>query len=719
MLAGVQILFCANAALAAPAFVQDNYAVPQSPQSSVTVPYTGTQRTGDLNVVIVGWNDTTAQISSVTDTTGNVYQLVIGPTQVSGSLSQSIFYAKSIGQASANANAVTVTFSAAATYPDIRVLEYSGVDPLNPVDVFAGATGNSTTSSSGATTTTNAMDLIVAANTVRTATISSGGGFAARVITGPDGDIAEDELVTTTGSYSASANLNYPGNWVMQMVAFRAAGSSASPTQTPNPTPAPPPSTGVPTLIQHVSTGMDQNPISTLTIGLPNPSLAGNLIIVGVQFSTANSASASIASVTDNMGNVYTAGPSVKNNGQVQALYYSTGARPGVTSVKVKFNNLSGANQWSGVQGVVSEFANVAVSSPVDGTSISSNSSLAPGSISTSANNSLVYEWGIDSDSFNTNGTGNGPAYNGSQISSGPGFTLLSADLRAGSGDQFMVQTTPGSVSPSFSASGTDTWESIAIAFKAAAAGTLPDPNAMRIVHEYHSLVGDLAGGGNAPSIPLQFPSTGNLLVGVFNAPGAFVTNVTDGNNNTWSCPSSAQAGSNQQIFYAANASTGPKLSNIDLHMSTYQAILVLYDVVNAAADPFDTATAFTGYQGSVGNLTGSTITPSTSNGLVFSGIGISDGTLNGLATPGAISDIDWNDLEHDNTTPNNTINSTLDEDNGYGHVYNSTTSPITFTWTFTANSIAAQSFQSAAIAFKAAAASPTPTPTPTPAPSH
>src|SRR5262249_30680811 len=56
MLAGAQILFCANAALAAPAFVQDNYAVPQSAQSSVTVPYTGTQRTGDLNVVIVGWS---------------------------------------------------------------------------------------------------------------------------------------------------------------------------------------------------------------------------------------------------------------------------------------------------------------------------------------------------------------------------------------------------------------------------------------------------------------------------------------------------------------------------------------------------------------------------------------------------------------------------------------------------------------------------------------
>ena len=38
--------------------------------TSVTVTYTAAQTAGDLNVVIVGWNDTTAQISSVTDTKG-------------------------------------------------------------------------------------------------------------------------------------------------------------------------------------------------------------------------------------------------------------------------------------------------------------------------------------------------------------------------------------------------------------------------------------------------------------------------------------------------------------------------------------------------------------------------------------------------------------------------------------------------------------------------
>jgi len=221
-----------------PTYVQGNYAVPQTPQSTVTVPYTATQAATDLNVVVVGWNDTTAQVSSVTDTAGNIYQLAVGPTQVSGTLSQSIFYAKNI--VAADANAVTVTFSSPANAADVRVLEYSGIDTGTPVDVFGAATGNSATSSSGAVTTTNATDLILGANCVRTSTTGPGSGFAQRLLTKPDGDIAEDALATTAGSISATAPLGSAGPWVMQMVAFRGAGSP-----TTSPTPAPTPSNSV------------------------------------------------------------------------------------------------------------------------------------------------------------------------------------------------------------------------------------------------------------------------------------------------------------------------------------------------------------------------------------------------------------------------------------------------------------------------------------------
>jgi hypothetical protein len=217
----------------------------------VTVTYTAAQTVGNLNVVIVGWNDTTAKVSSLTDSKGNVYQLAVGPTVLTGSnpVSQSIYYAKNISAATAGANTVTVTFNAAAYYPDVRILEYSGIDAISPVDVSAAATGNSGTSSSGAVITKHATDLLVGANLVWTSTTGPGSGLTQRLLTS-DGDIAEDRVVTATGSVSAGAPLSSQGAWVMQMVAFRAAHSSSSssssssstPTPSPSPTPKPTPS---------------------------------------------------------------------------------------------------------------------------------------------------------------------------------------------------------------------------------------------------------------------------------------------------------------------------------------------------------------------------------------------------------------------------------------------------------------------------------------------
>src|SRR5262245_21293886 len=85
-------------------YVQRNSAVPHSPQSSLSVPYLSVQSAGNLNVIVVGWNDTVSSVSSVTDTRGNVYQLAIGPTRWTNALSQSIYYAKNIAAAAAGAN---------------------------------------------------------------------------------------------------------------------------------------------------------------------------------------------------------------------------------------------------------------------------------------------------------------------------------------------------------------------------------------------------------------------------------------------------------------------------------------------------------------------------------------------------------------------------------------------------------------------------------------
>jgi len=228
LLAVVAIVCCPATLVAAPTitYVQGNYATPQTPQTSVSVTFTSPQTAGDLNVVVVGWNNSTTTVTAVTDTRGNAYALAVGPTVQTPVASQSIYYAKNIVAAGAGANAVTVTFSSAAAYPDIRILEYAGADLNNPVDAKAASSGSSATSNSGTVTTTNPNDLIFGANLVQTVTSGAGSGFTKRLLTSPDGDIAEDRMVTSTGSYSATASVS-SGQWIMQMVAFRTPSGTA------------------------------------------------------------------------------------------------------------------------------------------------------------------------------------------------------------------------------------------------------------------------------------------------------------------------------------------------------------------------------------------------------------------------------------------------------------------------------------------------------------
>ena len=205
-------------------FVQSNYATPQSAQTAVTVPFSAAQTAGDLSVVVVGWNNSSATVSSVSDSSGNPYFLAVGPTQVSGAISQSIYYAKNVLGAAANANAVSVKFSGSAAAPDIRILEYSGLNTTSPLDVLAAASGSSASSATPSATTTNPNDLIIGANIVVSSTAGPGAGFTERILTSPDGDIVEDKLVSAAGRYFCQCSTDSGGApWIMQMVAFKAA----------------------------------------------------------------------------------------------------------------------------------------------------------------------------------------------------------------------------------------------------------------------------------------------------------------------------------------------------------------------------------------------------------------------------------------------------------------------------------------------------------------
>jgi len=196
-------------------YVQSNYATPSS-ELTIKLAFKGSQTAGDLNIVVVGSNDSTAAVNPVTDSNGNSYTLAVGPAVVSGSLSQSIYYAKNI---SGGSNTVTVTFQGLPTAPEVWIFEYKGADPTNPVDVVSQNTGSSATASSGPVTTTTANDLLFAADIGATTTTGAGPGFTMRLLVNGDG--VEERMAAAVGSYSATAPVSPAGSWIMQMIALR------------------------------------------------------------------------------------------------------------------------------------------------------------------------------------------------------------------------------------------------------------------------------------------------------------------------------------------------------------------------------------------------------------------------------------------------------------------------------------------------------------------
>lgn len=229
-LALVMLMFpaCAVRAYASISFIQvaandPAGTPPPASTTSVEVNYGAAQHSGDLNIVVVSY-PLGPTVSSVTDVEGNVYTHAL-TTTLSGAGSQEIYYAKNIRAAGAGVNWVTVTFSSDAEYPDVRIVEYSGVSTM---DAAVGATGTSTTADSGAAVTTTANELLFATDATLTHTSGAGSGYTSRMITS-NSDIIEDRTVTAKGTYHGTASISPSGGWIMQLVTFAPANPSPTP----------------------------------------------------------------------------------------------------------------------------------------------------------------------------------------------------------------------------------------------------------------------------------------------------------------------------------------------------------------------------------------------------------------------------------------------------------------------------------------------------------
>ena len=201
------------------AHVQTNTLYQTTTATTIAQTFASASTSGNLIVVHLDWDKQIIHINTVTDTKGNTYHRIIGPTNWNGAnYGAELWYAYNITGGGA-AIKVTATLTGAPTsFSQIYISEYSGIlSTANPLDQSSVAIGNATAVSSGAKTTTQTNELIYGASIGASGVLSVGAGFTANSTA--NSNIIEDKHVLTTGSYSTTFT-SASGNWIAQMATF-------------------------------------------------------------------------------------------------------------------------------------------------------------------------------------------------------------------------------------------------------------------------------------------------------------------------------------------------------------------------------------------------------------------------------------------------------------------------------------------------------------------
>jgi hypothetical protein len=452
----------------------------------------------------------------------------------------------------------------------------------------------------------------------------------------------------------------------------------------------------MPALVQHVSGSNTRNNGFSSPFcyhyQLPNPTTAGNSVVVGFTFNGNPT-----PSVTDDKNNIYT----------IEANHFDSVNTQSI-AIAAAFNVAAGArlidlcfsfNPGGFVQPMATEFANVTA---IDGAGTGAHgvgNSVSAGTMTPSASSDLIYQV-VSSILVNQSSFTAG-------LQSNITWNLLSADLMDGFAAQYGVYNSTAAINPSIGMGTSQKWVSAAVLLKAGTSGGAP--SGMRIVHLIHENIPTHASAGGSDSpfpnpLSLQLPTSGNLLVAMIGGgnPTNTVSSIADTNKNVW-----MQAGSTQviagndtvQAYFAANATTSPNLAlTLNWSSSGGDFTIFFYDVIGAASSPLDIAVGNTGTQSTAGNLTVPfSITPTTANELIFVQTIWDFNTGVGLAGSGQLFDADTFDGESQSGPE------PVDENNGWGHVPNASIAKVSFTWVPKFGGLAFGNWSGMAVAFKAA----------------
>lgn len=220
------ILLCATGVLSAQTFVTAGTA--NSSASGATIQAPGiVVSTGDFIWGACIWVGTTQTVTAA-DGIGNTFTMVGSVFSANGNSVQ-LFYKYNI--TGGTSVAVCTLSASTSAFKAIAVVDYSGMTVSSPLDqTSTGSDASSTTSHCGSMTTTTSHELIVASSIVGNSVTTAGTGFTLRGdLLNFGGNGAEDQTVTSTGTYSPTFTQSPAGSGTCAAASFKATASSGPP----------------------------------------------------------------------------------------------------------------------------------------------------------------------------------------------------------------------------------------------------------------------------------------------------------------------------------------------------------------------------------------------------------------------------------------------------------------------------------------------------------
>src|SRR5271166_204972 len=181
--------------------------------------YSTTTLKGSCLIAGVACQGTGITCSNVADVTNGTWTKLLGPIQTSPGWAAYIFY---FPNAAAATGAVTATWSTSigANAGAIVLTEYANIVLSSPVDNDNQATANNI-NSTVSVTTTNAKDVIVVFGTTFSQYNSAGAGFTNRLNDISNGLLWDEDIVSSTGTYTDAPPQYSASQWSLIIGAFK------------------------------------------------------------------------------------------------------------------------------------------------------------------------------------------------------------------------------------------------------------------------------------------------------------------------------------------------------------------------------------------------------------------------------------------------------------------------------------------------------------------